>query len=141
MNRLRIFLFMMILGLFWSLGAYANQGNQAEAITLSGYTPEGQKKWDLSADTAEVFSNREINLANPTGVLYEKGSPNVWIEAKEGIYSPGEENVHLKKEVVVKDADGTTLETKSLDWSSEESVLKTKEDIKLCGEGPYRWIK
>jgi len=64
-------------------------------------------------------------------VLYEKGSPNVWIEAKEGIYSPGEENVHLKKEVVVKDADGTTLETKSLDWSSEESVLKTKEDIKL----------
>lgn len=114
------------------LSANVAESNQAELVTLSGYTPEGHKKWDLLAKSAEIFpGGDDVNLDTPKGTLFEEGDPEMYLDAEKGTYNPKTGNVVLEDNVRMKDVSGAKVKTSHLYWNSEDAVLQMKNNIEM----------
>ncbi len=110
----------------------AQEGNQAELVSLSGYTQEGHKKWDLLAESVEIFPEEDdIDLQSPKGVLYDNGDPEMYLKAQSGTYNPKTGNIFLKENVQMEEISGTKVKTSELYWDSEKAVLEMKNDVEI----------
>jgi LPS export ABC transporter protein LptC/lipopolysaccharide transport protein LptA len=106
--------------------------SQAESVSLSGYTLEGHKKWDLLAQSAEILPGADnINLENPKGILYDNGDPEVYLNSKTGVYNPKTGNILLEENVIMEAVTGAKVETSKLVWDSETVILEMENDIKM----------
>ncbi|OED36750.1 LPS export ABC transporter periplasmic protein LptC [PVC group bacterium (ex Bugula neritina AB1)] len=132
---MRKFLIYIFIFHFFPLFLIAQEGNQAEQLSLAGYTPDGHKKWDLLADVAQIFpGKKDITLKKPKGTLYEKGEPNLHLKATSGTYAPDTGHVFLQEDVHLKTNEGSDLQTSDLFWDSKKSLLKMKNDIQIVKE-------
>jgi len=106
--------------------------NQAKLVVLSEYSKDGKKKWNLTSESAEIYSMKKIKLTNPTGSLYEYDKLSMELKADEGFYERDKKNISLKDNVVIEQKDGKgSIRTDSLDWNSETATLSTEDSIKL----------
>ena len=108
-------------------------------FNLSGFGEEGKKTWEISGESADIFSD-QIKLKDFVGTLY--GQEKIILTAEKGNFSKIQNKVHLEDNVVITTESGAKLTTDYLDWDRDTSQVKTeapvdikKDDIVISGLG------
>ena len=129
MKKIAVWMCLLSLHLTW---LWSQESNQAELVSLSNYTHDGHKKWDILAESAEIFPGEDsINLKLPKGSLYEEGSLKMNLEAESGVYNPKTGEVYLKENVQLENISGDKVKTSDLFWDAKQETLEMKNDIEM----------
>lgn len=127
MNKNYLFLLVYLFGLGAAAPARAGEpGQQFEGFNLQGYTHNGEKAWTVNGDNADILGDK-IKISNVAGESY--GDEKVNLTAETGTIDQASGIIHLEKDVVITSERGTQLTTDSLDWSRNEDLVKTKDDV------------
>jgi LPS export ABC transporter protein LptC len=114
----------------------ADQPKEAEQKMLNfnfaGYEDGGQKKWDVSADTADIFSD-VVNMQKVVGKAYGE-SDNFKLTADTGVYSKSAGNLHLQDNVIGTSDSGAELLTDSLNWDAKTGLITTEDKVNIKKE-------
>lgn len=109
-------------------------------FSLSGYTQQGKKSWEIKGDSADIFSD-VVKLNSVDADLYGE-KENVNLVADKGEYDKNTGNMHLEDNVVINTDTGASLTTDSLDWdrtakkvTTDDPVSVKKENITADGKG------
>ena len=102
---------------------------QINVFSIAGYGEKGKKTWDLSAKSADVFTDT-VKLKEIVGNLYGE-SENVKLTADKGDFDKVKANVHLEQNVVVVSSSGARLTTDSLDWNRKNDTVSTKDVVNI----------
>ena len=102
---------------------------QINVFSIAGYGEKGKKTWDLSAKSADVFTDT-VKLKEIIGNLYGE-SENVKLTADKGDFDKVKANVHLEQNVVVTTSSGASLTTDSLDWNRKNQIVSTKNVVNI----------
>jgi len=102
---------------------------QINVFSIAGYGEKGKKTWDLSAKSADVFTDT-VKLKEIIGNLYGE-SENVKLTADKGDFDKAKANVHLEQNVVVVSSSGSRLTTDSLDWNRKNQTVSTKNKVNI----------
>ena len=102
---------------------------QINVFSIAGYGEKGKKTWDLSAKSADVFTDT-VKLKEIIGNLYGE-SENVKLTADKGDFDKAKANVHLEQNVVVVSSSGSRLTTDSLDWNRKNDTVSTKDVVNI----------
>ena len=102
---------------------------QINVFSIAGYGEKGKKTWDLSAKSADVFTDT-VKLKEIIGNLYGE-SENVKLTADKGDFDKVKANVHLEQNVVVVSSSGARLTTDSLDWNRKNDTVSTKDVVNI----------
>lgn len=101
---------------------------QISEFSLAGYGEKGQKTWDLTGKTADIFENT-IKLKDIVGNLY--GKEDINLTADKGDFDKQEGKVHLEDNVVITTAAGAKLTTASLDWDRKKELVTTSDAVNI----------
>lgn len=98
-------------------------------------TLEGNLRWTLDADQAEVFDDRRRTVMRQVTIrLFSDGA--VWtVTASKGILDNDRRDVSLGGDVVVASSDGLRMTSDQLHWRNEERLLFTEEDVEISRAG------
>ncbi len=109
-------------------GADANQ--EIWNFSLSGHDPTGNKKWEVSGDTASVFSDDKINLTEVKATSYDS-SGTFTLNSKEGVFDKVGNNIQLKEEVVGQSSDGTKFRSDHVNYKAETGEIETDAFVEI----------
>lgn len=100
-----------------------------EGVNLIGWNKEGEKSWEVKADSGMQFSDRMI-LKEVEFYFLEKGEFVSKGETKEAIIDNRNSNLILRGEIrLVSYLDGTQLFTSEMEWETSERKLQTNEKV------------
>ncbi len=152
MRRLSIVFLVCFVGLVAGLGgmiAWKVRGRQAAAPpppvqNAADYrireihineTLEGNLRWTLDADEAEVFDKDQRTVMRKVVVkVFSKDA--VWTgTADEGVLDNQKHDVSLSGHVVVTSNDGLTIRTPELFWQNQERHLYTQHPVEITRPG------
>lgn len=97
-------------------------------------TKDGEKEWELEADSAEYF--KDDNLAvfdNIRVIFYSKGGINYILTGRQGKLRNDSKDIDITGEVVLTSDDGYKLETGSLKYIAAFKQIKTKDRVIFTG--------
>jgi LPS export ABC transporter protein LptC len=98
-------------------------------------TLEGNLRWTLDADQAEVF-DRDRRTVMKKVVVRVFSKDAVWtVTGDEGTLDNEKKDVSLEGNVVVASNDGLQLKTPALTWRNKERVLATAEAVEIRRAG------
>lgn len=126
------------LGLFLVKGIYALEQETQESdqqisdFSLTGYGEKGEKNWDLSGKTADIFENT-IKLKDIVGNLYGK-EEDIKLTADKGDFDKQYGRVHLEENVVITTSGSARLTTDSLDWDRKNELVTTQDAVNITKE-------
>lgn len=113
---------------------------EASTFQLSGYREDGQKKWEVSGDTANVLEDT-VKMTNIVAHSYGPQA-TVKLTADHGVLHRASQDVHLEDHVVATTDDGARMRTHELDWHQQEEKVTTpaqvwvaRENIEVTGTG------
>lgn len=113
--------------------AHANEaGQQFQGFNLQGYTDDGKKAWVVNGDKADILGS-DIKISNVDAESY--GDQKVNLTAETGTINQISGNIHLEKDVVITSEQGAQLLTDSLDWSRNEDLVETDDDVVITNQG------
>ncbi len=98
-------------------------------FSLSGFGERGKKTWELSGQSADIFSD-VVKLKDITGKVYGK-QEDLTLTAQSGNFDKAEGKVHLEKDVVVTSSGGTRLTTDYLDWDRDKQTVMTEALVNI----------
>lgn len=99
-------------------------------FSLSGHDTAGNKKWEVSGDTASVFSDDKINLSEVKATSY--GSSGAFtLNSREGIFDKVGNNIQLKEGVVGQSSDGTKLRSDHINYKAETGEIETDAFVEI----------
>ncbi|MCM8795644.1 MAG: LPS export ABC transporter periplasmic protein LptC [Candidatus Omnitrophica bacterium] len=104
---------------------------QISEFSLAGYGEKGEKIWDISGKTADIFGN-VIKLQDIVGNMY--GKENIRLTAKNGDFDKLQGKVHVEDNVVIATSSGAKLTTNSLDWDRKEEIIVTEDKVNITRE-------
>jgi LPS export ABC transporter protein LptC len=98
-------------------------------------TLEGNLRWSLDADRADVYDQRgRTHLRRVTVRVYSQDA--VWtVTGDQGILDHDRRDVSVRGNVVVTSDDGLTLRTAALYWRNEDRVLSTDGPVEITRAG------
>lgn len=102
---------------------------QINDFSLVGYGDKGKKTWDLSAKSADIFTEI-VKLKDIAGNIYGE-EEDVRLTADKGDFDKIEGNVHLEQDVVITSSSGARLTTHSLDWDRKNQIVTTKDLVNI----------
>jgi LPS export ABC transporter protein LptC len=102
---------------------------QINDFSLAGFNEKAQKTWDLSAKSADMFSD-SVKLKNIVGNLYGE-QEDIKLIADKGDYDKTNALVHLEENVVITTSKGAKLTTDSLDWDRKNQLVSTKDKVNI----------
>jgi LPS export ABC transporter protein LptC len=120
----------------------SKEGAQQKLLTfsLSG-TEEGEKKWDLEGESADLLSSDLVELSNIKGKTYNKENV-ITLTADSGTFDRNSNDVKLKSNVVAVTDDGARLTTDKLNWNAQKEEVWTedvvnvdRDNVKVKGTG------
>jgi len=132
MTRRRKTILVISVTLWFAVSVYAQEERSFDGFNLQGYTKSGEKAWEVNSDTAQL-NGTEIDLENVDADIY--GTEDVNLTSETGVYDKGKGTMHLEGDVVITREDGSQLLTDSLDWSREEDLVTTADDVFITDEG------
>lgn len=112
-----------------SLEAERAAGQQMIDFNYAGYEDGGTKKWDVSAKTADIFTD-VVNMKNITGKAYGEDD-NMQLVADTGIYNKAVGSLHLQDNVIGTSDGGARLVTDSLDWDAKTGLITTDDQVDI----------
>jgi LPS export ABC transporter protein LptC len=98
-------------------------------------TLEGNLRWTLDADQAEVFDKDQRTVMKKVVVqVFSKDA--VWtVNADEGVLANQTRDVTVTGHVVVTSNDGLTIKTDELNWRNKERNLSTDQAVEIKRTG------
>lgn len=108
---------------------------QINDFSLSGYGEKGKKTWDLSAKSADIFTDI-VKLREIVGNLYGE-KEDIKLTADKGNFDKIQGNVHLEQNVIITTSTGGKLSTASLDWDRKNQVITTKDMVNIEKENLF----
>lgn len=101
-------------------------------FNFAGYEEGGTKKWDVSAEVADFFTE-VVNMQNVIGRAYGK-EDNMQLVADEGVYNKVAGTLHLQDNVIGTSDSGARLVTDSLNWDAQKSLITTEDKVDIKKE-------
>ncbi len=98
-------------------------------------TLEGNLRWTLDADQAEVFDKEHRTVLKKVTVrVFSKET--VWtVTADEGVLDNEKRDMSVTGNVVVTSNDGLTIKTPELSWGNKERNLHTEQPVEIKRTG------
>ncbi|MBN1587471.1 MAG: LPS export ABC transporter periplasmic protein LptC [Candidatus Omnitrophica bacterium] len=107
------------------------EGQWMESFAVSGYADDGQKKWDLRGATAQIL-DEVVELQEVVATSY--GRISVTLTSEEGTLDQNQEDIQVRRNVVVTTSDGAQIFTELLNWQSAGEIASTPERVRMVRE-------
>jgi LPS export ABC transporter protein LptC len=106
-------------------------------------TSQGEKKWELEADKAEIYKREGKTIVQKLKIkFYDRGKITSVLIAREGELHTQSGDMEVRGDVVVTSEEGTTLMTESLKWDAGRNKIVTDDLVRqergntiITGEG------
>ena len=98
-------------------------------------TLEGNLRWKLKADQAEVYDQKGITLMRKVVIQVFSKDGDWTVTSDEGTLENNRRDVTLTGNVVIKSSDGLEMRTKTLSWNNEQRALATDDPVEISREG------
>ncbi len=121
--------FLTFSNLFAANTATNDSEQQLNDFSLTGYGDRGKKTWDITGQSADMFTENII-FKKVIGNLYGE-TENVQLTADKGDFNKAESNIRLEQDVVITTSSGTKLTTNSLDWDRKNNIVSTKDKVNI----------
>lgn len=105
---------------------------QIQGFNLVGYKDDGEKDWDINADTANILG-AEVGITNVDANSY--GEQNLNLTARQGLLNRTTGSVELEDDVVITSQSGTKLTTDKLNWSRKEDLVTSDDHVQIEDAG------
>jgi LPS export ABC transporter protein LptC len=98
-------------------------------------TLDGNLRWTLNADQAEVYDQRGITVMRKV-VIQVFSRDGVWtVTSDEGTLENAKRDVTLSGNVVIRSSDGLEMRTPNLGWDNEGRTLHTDDPVQIQRDG------
>ncbi|MCK5493587.1 MAG: LPS export ABC transporter periplasmic protein LptC [Candidatus Omnitrophica bacterium] len=123
----------ILVGLFVSIvlflgDIYAYPQQKIKDFYLSNVTEDGSNHWEVKGQEALVYDGF-VDITDMEA-NYSTEKDNVFVTSKEAKLNKENMDIQLNKDVYVKNQDGVTLTTESLNWKKRKNQIETKEFVK-----------
>jgi LPS export ABC transporter protein LptC len=98
-------------------------------------TLDGNLRWTLNADQAEVYDQKGITVMRKVVIQVFSQDGNWTVTGDEGTLDNNRRNVTLKGNVVIRSSDGLEMRTATLGWDNERRTLATDDAVDISREG------
>jgi lipopolysaccharide export system protein LptC len=98
-------------------------------------TLEGNLRWTLNADQAEVYDQKGITVLRKVVVQVFSRDGDWTVTSDEGTLDNSRRDVSLKGNVVIRSSDGLEMRTPTLGWNNEQRALATDDNVQISREG------
>jgi len=123
-------------------GSKSSPEQAIENFTLT-QTSQGEKKWELEAERAEIYKREGKTIVQKLKIkFYDQGKITSVLIAREGELRSQSGDMEVRGDVVVTSEEGTTLKTESLKWDANRNKIVTddlvrqeKGDTIITGQG------
>jgi LPS export ABC transporter protein LptC len=98
-------------------------------------TLEGNLRWTLNADQAEVYDEKGVTVMRKVVVQLFSKDGDWTVTSDEGTLDNNRRDVSLKGNVVIRSSDGLEMRTPTLGWNNERRALATDDDVQISRGG------
>jgi lipopolysaccharide export system protein LptC len=98
-------------------------------------TLEGNLRWTLNADQAEVYDQKGITLMRKVMVQVFSKDGDWTVTSDEGTLDNNRRDVALSGNVIIRSSDGLEMQTATLGWDNEKRALSTKDPVRISRQG------
>ena len=98
-------------------------------------TLDGNLRWTLNADQAEVYDQKGITVMRKVMIQVFSRDGNWTVTGDEGTLTNDRRDVNLTGNVVIRSSDGLEMRTATLGWDNERRALSTDDPVEISREG------
>jgi LPS export ABC transporter protein LptC len=98
-------------------------------------TLDGNLRWSLNADQAEVYEKKGITLMRNVVIQVFSRDGDWTVTSDEGTLNNAPRDVALTGNVVIRASDGLEMRTGTLAWHNERRTLQTDDAVEIRREG------
>jgi LPS export ABC transporter protein LptC len=98
-------------------------------------TLDGNLRWSLNADQAEVYEKKGITLMRNVVIQVFSRDGDWTVTSDEGTLNNAPRDVALTGNVVIRASDGLEMRTATLAWHNERRALQTDDAVEIRREG------
>jgi len=98
-------------------------------------TLDGNLRWTLRADQAEVYDQKGITLMRKVVIQLFSKDGDWTVTSDEGTLENNKRDVTLTGHVVIRSNDGLEMKTAALAWDNERRTLSTDDPVEISREG------
>jgi LPS export ABC transporter protein LptC len=98
-------------------------------------TLDGNLRWTLNADQAEVYDQKGITVMRKVVIQVFSRDGDWTVTSDEGTLDNNRRNVTLTGNVVIRSSDGLEMRTATLGWDNEHRTLATDDAVEISREG------
>jgi LPS export ABC transporter protein LptC len=98
-------------------------------------TLDGNLRWTLNADQAEVYDQRGITVMRKVVIQVFSRDGDWTVTSDEGTLENAKRDVTLSGNVVIRSSDGLEMRTPTLGWHNERRTLHTDDRVEIQRDG------
>jgi LPS export ABC transporter protein LptC len=98
-------------------------------------TMEGNLRWTLNADQAEVYDQKGITVMRKVVIQVFSKDGDWTVTSDEGTLINEKRDVTLTGNVVIRSSDGLEMRTATLGWANDHRTLATEDPVEIRREG------
>jgi LPS export ABC transporter protein LptC len=98
-------------------------------------TLDGNLRWSLDADQAEVYDKKDITVMRKVVIRVFSRDGDWTVTSDEGLLNNTPRDVTLTGNVVIRSSDGLEMRTPTLAWQNERRTLRTDDPVEIRREG------
>jgi lipopolysaccharide export system protein LptC len=98
-------------------------------------TLDGNLRWTLNADQAEVYDQKGITVMRKVVIQVFSRDGDWTVTSDEGTLDNNRRNVTLTGNVGIRSSDGLEMRTATLGWDNEQRTLATEDTVEISREG------
>jgi LPS export ABC transporter protein LptC len=98
-------------------------------------TLDGNLRWTLEADQAEVYDQRGVTVMRKVVIQVFSRDGSWTITSDEGTLVNAERDVTLKGNVVIRSSDGLEMRAPTLAWHNDARTLDTEDPVEIQRDG------
>jgi LPS export ABC transporter protein LptC len=98
-------------------------------------TLDGNLRWTLNADQAEVYDQKGITVMRKVVIQVFSKDGDWTVTSDEGTLVNEKRDVTLTGNVVIKSSDGLEMRTTTLGWANDHRTMATEEPVEIRREG------
>jgi LPS export ABC transporter protein LptC len=98
-------------------------------------TLDGNLRWTLEADQAEVYDQRGVTVMRKVTIQVFSRDGSWTVTSDEGTLVNAERDVTLKGNVVIRSSDGLEMRAPSLAWRNNTRTLDTEDAVEIERDG------
>jgi LPS export ABC transporter protein LptC len=98
-------------------------------------TLDGNLRWTLNADQAEVYDQKGITVMRKVVIQLFSKDGDWTVTSDEGTLDNNKRDVTLTGHVIIRSNDGLEMRTPTLGWDNEQRTLATEDAVQISREG------